>query len=97
MRELGGDTAAFHAAIAGPIEAAKVDYALLVGSEMESLASALEGRVDFAHVADAATAIDRLPGLIGAGDAVLIKGSNAIGLARVVQALTAGAAAGGKE
>jgi len=97
MRELGGDTAAFHAAIAGPIEAARVDYALLVGSEMESLASALEGRVDFAHVADAATAIDRLPGLIGAGDAVLIKGSNAIGLARVVQALTAGAAAGGKE
>ncbi|MBB5686081.1 UDP-N-acetylmuramoyl-tripeptide--D-alanyl-D-alanine ligase [Sphingobium boeckii] len=88
MRELGGDTDAFHAAIAKPIEAAKVDFALLVGREMGALASALEGRVDFAHVPDASTAIDRLPGLIGAGDAILIKGSNAIGLSRVVAALT---------
>jgi len=87
MRELGKDSDRYHAEIAGPLMAANVDFALLVGDEMNPLAKALEGRVDFAHVPDAATALDRLKGLVGAGDAVLIKGSNAIGLARVVASL----------
>ena len=87
MRELGPAEAREHAALAEPIAAANVDYALLVGSEMAPLAEALEGRADFAHVADAATAAERARTLIGPGDAVLIKGSNSIGLARVVDAL----------
>ena len=88
MRELGAEADRYHAEIAGPLMAANVDFALLVGAEMAPLAQALEGRVDFEHVADAATALDRLQRRIAPGDAVLIKGSNAIGLARVVQAMT---------
>jgi UDP-N-acetylmuramoyl-tripeptide--D-alanyl-D-alanine ligase len=90
MRELGSKSAGFHADLLEPLKAANVDYALLVGEEMKALAFALEGKIDFEHVPDAAAALDRLSGLIAPGDAVLIKGSNAIGLARVVEALASG-------
>ncbi|NIJ07882.1 UDP-N-acetylmuramoyl-tripeptide--D-alanyl-D-alanine ligase [Sphingomonas vulcanisoli] len=87
MKELGPAEAEHHAGLAAPIEAAGVDFALLVGSEMAPLAEALEGRVAFAHVADAAAATAEARALIGAGDAVLVKGSNSVGLARLVDAL----------
>ena len=90
MRELGGQSPGFHAALAGPLEAANVEFALLVGPEMKALAFELEGKIDFEHVPDAAAALDRLHQLIAPGDAILIKGSNAIGLARVVDALASG-------
>ena len=89
MRELGADSPGYHAALAEPIVAAGVDFALLVGPEMAALASALEGRVDFVHVADAASARERVVALVRPGDAVLVKGSNGIGLAAVVTALKA--------
>uniref|UniRef100_UPI002670AC69 glutamate ligase domain-containing protein n=1 Tax=Sphingomonas bacterium TaxID=1895847 RepID=UPI002670AC69 len=88
MKELGPAEAEQHAALAQPIEAAGVDFALLVGSEMAPLAEALEGRIAFALVADAAAATDQARALIGAGDAVLVKGSNSVGLARLVDALS---------
>ena len=87
MKELGPSEAREHADLAGPIAAANVDFALLVGSEMAPLAEALEGRIDFAHVPDAATALLRIRPLIASGDAVLVKGSNSVGLARLVDAL----------
>jgi len=59
----------------------------LVGEEMKALAKALEGRIDFVHVPDAAAARDRLLAELAPGDAVLIKGSNGIGLGAVVAAL----------
>jgi len=90
MRELGADSDRFHTEIAGPIEEANVDFALLVGPEMAALATRLEGSVDFAHVPDAATALEALSEMLQPGDAVLIKGSNSIGLARVVDALAGG-------
>ncbi|GAA4764610.1 UDP-N-acetylmuramoylalanyl-D-glutamyl-2,6-diamino pimelate--D-alanyl-D-alanine ligase [Stakelama sediminis] len=87
MRELGSESAAYHAALADPVDEAGVVRAILVGEEMTALANALEGRVDFVHVPDAAAARDRLTAELTPGDAVLIKGSNAIGLASVVSAL----------
>jgi UDP-N-acetylmuramoyl-tripeptide--D-alanyl-D-alanine ligase len=87
MRELGPDEARHHAELAQPITEAGVGLALLVGSEMKPLADALEGRIDLVHVADAAAAKIEAQRLIAPGDAILIKGSNAIGLARVVDAL----------
>ncbi len=90
MRELGEDSDRLHAALAGPVLAANVDYALLVGSGMEPLAKALEGRVDSAHWPDASSAGESLQKLIRPGDAILIKGSNAIGLGRIVTTLTGG-------
>ena len=95
MRELGEKSPLYHAALAQPLVRANVDFALLVGPEMAALANELEGRMDFAHVPDAAAALERLDDLIEAGDAVLIKGSNAIGLARLVEHLGSGAVAAG--
>jgi UDP-N-acetylmuramoyl-tripeptide--D-alanyl-D-alanine ligase len=90
MRELGTGSDAYHAMLADPLLAAAVDFALLVGDEMTPLARALEGRIDFAHVADAVAALAALRDRLKAGDAVLVKGSNAIGLARVVDAVASG-------
>lgn len=87
MKELGKESDAFHAALAGPIEAAGVDFVVLVGPEMTSLVERLEGRVGLAHVADADAATERLRSEMRAGDAVLVKGSNSVGLARLVAAL----------
>jgi UDP-N-acetylmuramoyl-tripeptide--D-alanyl-D-alanine ligase len=87
MRELGARSNEFHAALAEPILAADVDYALLVGDGMAPLADALHGRVEAEHGRDAEWAIARIGQLIRPGDAILVKGSNSIGLARVVTAL----------
>jgi len=87
MRELGEHSAAFHAELSGPIEAAGVESVILVGEAMAPLAEALEGAVDFVHVPDAATALGRLDDMLQAGDAVLIKGSNGVRLGSVVAAL----------
>jgi len=87
MRELGEHSAAFHAELSGPIEAAGVESVILVGEAMAPLAEALEGAVDFVHVPDAATAQGRLDDMLKAGDAVLIKGSNGVRLGTIVAAL----------
>ena len=87
MRELGDDSADYHAGLAEPILAARVEKALLVGESMAPLAAALEGRVDFVHVTDAKAAHAALASIIAPDDVVLIKGSNGVGLARVVAAL----------
>ena len=90
MRELGAQSDAYHAALAEPVLAAGVERVILVGEAMKSLANALEGRVEFVHVPDAAAAGTRLRALLAPGDAVLIKGSNGVGLARVVADLAGG-------
>lgn len=95
MRELGSASADYHAALAEPIEAARVERALLVGEAMAPLAQALEGRVEFVHVPDAAAALSCLRAMLAPGDAVLVKGSNGVGLSRVVAGLVAGL--GGKD
>lgn len=90
MRELGPDSEAFHAGLSEPVMAAGTDYALLVGEEMKTLAKALGPNVKMEHVPDAASALDRLEGRIGPGDAILVKGSNSIGLAALVESLAGG-------
>jgi UDP-N-acetylmuramoyl-tripeptide--D-alanyl-D-alanine ligase len=90
MRELGEGSAAFHTALAEPIAAAGVETGILVGESMKPLATALEGRGDFVHVPDAAAARARLRELLAPGDAVLIKGSNGVGLSAVVAQLRSG-------
>lgn len=91
MRELGDRSEGYHADLVQPILAARVQLAVLVGEAMAPLARALEGRVDFVHVPDAAAALDRVRGSIAPGDAVLVKGSNGVDLARVVAGLASGA------
>lgn len=90
MKELGEQSAAFHAAIADPLRAAAVDIAVLVGHEMAPLAKRLEDSCAIAHLPDGAAALAWLSDNLAAGDAVLIKGSNAVGLGKVVAELTRG-------
>ncbi len=90
MRELGESSGEFHAGLAGPVEAAGVSLAILVGDEMESLAKALGAKVKMAHVPDTATAIELARSEVRPGDAILVKGSNSIGLAALVEALAGG-------
>ncbi|MBU3077774.1 UDP-N-acetylmuramoyl-tripeptide--D-alanyl-D-alanine ligase [Sphingomonas quercus] len=87
MRELGAGSARFHAGLADPIREAGVELALLVGPAMAPLAEALEGVTEFVHVADARAAEDRLRAILAPGDVILVKGSNAVGLGRMVEAL----------
>ena len=90
MLELGAASADYHAALAEPILAARVDTVLLVGEAMGALAERLEGRIDVVHVPDAAAALDRLDTVLAPGDAVLVKGSNGIGLSRLIARLGGG-------
>ena len=90
MRELGEGSADYHAGLADAVIAARVEMAVLVGEAMRPLAAALEGRVDFVHVPDAAEALDRVRALIRPGDTVLVKGSNGVGLSRLVSGLANG-------
>ncbi len=90
MRELGSDGPALHAGLSAAVEAADVGFALLVGTAMAPLAAVLDGKIECVHVPDASTALDLLRQEIRAGDALLIKGSNAVGLSRLVDALTGG-------
>ncbi|MHA6768318.1 UDP-N-acetylmuramoyl-tripeptide--D-alanyl-D-alanine ligase [Sphingobium ummariense] len=87
MRELGSRSAELHAGLAEPIAGAHVDRVLLVGQEMAPLAEVLAGSVPFDHVPDAAAATGLLQSDMRAGDAILVKGSNGIGLSRLVAAL----------
>ncbi len=90
MRELGADADHYHGALAGHLAGANVDLTILVGDEMKILAEALEGNREFAHGPDAAWALATLQSGMRAGDAILIKGSNAVGLGKIVSALTGG-------
>ncbi|MBS0254105.1 MAG: UDP-N-acetylmuramoyl-tripeptide--D-alanyl-D-alanine ligase [Proteobacteria bacterium] len=98
MKELGDFGPGLHAALAEPLLAAKPDFVLLVGPEMAALAaelgkagSAALGAVPpFAHCPDSAAALAALQAFgLRAGDAVLVKGSNSVGLGRLVAALAA--------
>ena len=84
MRELGTDSDGYHAALAEPILAAGVIGGIIVGERAGPLANALESKGDFVHVADAAAALAGLLRMLQPGDAVLVKGSNGVGLSAVV-------------
>jgi len=98
MKELGAQESRYHAELAAPIRAANIDRVILVGSEMEALAlalgksepGALAGRIEVDHVGSSAEAAECLAsdGPQG-GDAILVKGSNSVGLGVLVRALTA--------
>lgn len=90
MRELGDASDTFHVALADQLMAARVAMALLVGEETQPLAFALAGRMEFAHGTDIKTALAWLQGNLRDGDVVLVKGSNSVGLSRIVAALTGG-------
>lgn len=92
MRELGAGSDAAHAALAGAVADAGVERLALVGPEMQALQVA--GAV---HLPDAEAALGWLRQELRAGDAVLVKGSNSVGLGALVTALTAVPAVEGQQ
>jgi UDP-N-acetylmuramoyl-tripeptide--D-alanyl-D-alanine ligase len=87
MRELGVTGANAHAALAPAVRAANIDRLILVGEEMDPLADALGDMLPIDRAADADTAAALLKALVSPRDAVLVKASNSIGLARLVEAM----------
>jgi UDP-N-acetylmuramoyl-tripeptide--D-alanyl-D-alanine ligase len=84
MRELGEQSEELHAGLAPAVVAAAVDRAILIGDEMQPLARSLDGSVEVTRAASVDDAAQALLGLLRPGDAVLVKASNSVGLARLV-------------
>ena len=87
MRELGAYSDALHAGLAPAVLSAHVDRLILIGEEMVPLDDALDGSVAVERVATVAEATDRLRHLVHPGDAVLVKASNSVGLAKLVESM----------
>jgi len=88
MRELGELSAAEHAAVGDLVAAAAVDALVVVGPETAPLAErARAAGVAVTEVPDAASALEAVTGYVAAGDAVLVKGSRAVGLELVATAV----------
>ena len=90
MRELGEHSDALHAGLADAIIDATVDRLILIGEEMRPLAESIVGKVGLDHVADVDEATDALLSMVRPGDAVLVKASNSVGLAKLVDRMVRG-------
>ncbi|MGE4306374.1 MAG: UDP-N-acetylmuramoyl-tripeptide--D-alanyl-D-alanine ligase [Novosphingobium sp.] len=97
MKELGSHGPGYHAALSAPLREAHVDYVILVGEEMTALAeelgksaaSELGKTPPFAHCTNVGEAVDALRAFgLERDDAILVKGSNSVGLASLVTALS---------
>ena len=96
MKELGEHGPAYHVGLIEPLIAAQIDRVILVGDEMGVLADEL-GKAGqtllgkppaFAHCGSARDAQQCLRELgVEGGDAILVKGSNSVGLGTLVTAL----------
>ena len=90
MRELGEHSGALHAALAPAVRDAHVDRLILIGDEMRPLAEEVVGTISFDLVSDVEEATDALIHLVRPGDAVLVKASNSVGLAKLVERMVKG-------
>jgi UDP-N-acetylmuramoyl-tripeptide--D-alanyl-D-alanine ligase len=85
MRELGDHSEALHAGLAPALQEAQVDSVILIGDEMAPLAEALDTAVAQTCVTDVEAATAALLAMVQPGDAVLVKASNSVGLAKLVE------------
>ncbi|MFL6830156.1 MAG: UDP-N-acetylmuramoyl-tripeptide--D-alanyl-D-alanine ligase [Sphingomicrobium sp.] len=93
MRELGPHSAQLHAALAPAVLDAHVDCLILIGDEMRPLAEEVVGKVSLDLADNVDEAGDTLLHMLHAGDAVLVKASNSVGLARLVERVAGGVGA----
>lgn len=92
MRELGSHSDEAHAGLAPHVLDARVDTLILVGEETRPIEQALAGQVHILRADGPDEAADRLLATVRPGDAVLVKASNGVGLARLVERVAGGAA-----
>ena len=90
MRELGAHSDEMHAGLAPAVVEAHVDRLILLGEETGPLELALVGKVNTDRARDVEEAADLLLRALRPGDAVLVKASNSIGLAKLVDAVKGG-------
>lgn len=98
MGELGDKAQAYHEALAEDIVASGAQTIILVGDEMAYTSAQLEKIVsekldqtpEISHVAGSSEALTEVAGTVSDEDILLIKGSNYLGLAKVVSALVSG-------
>jgi UDP-N-acetylmuramoyl-tripeptide--D-alanyl-D-alanine ligase len=89
MLELGPEAQAFHAGLAGPLEAASIDLVFCAGPLMKSLWDALPPTRRGGYAETAAALAPQLAQAVEAGDVVMVKGSNGSKAGQVAQALLA--------
>lgn len=90
MRELGEHSRSLHAGLAPSVRDAHVDRLILIGDEMRPLAEQVVGTVSFDLVESVEEASDVLMQMARPGDAVLVKASNSVGLAKLVERMVKG-------
>jgi UDP-N-acetylmuramoyl-tripeptide--D-alanyl-D-alanine ligase len=89
MKELGPTSADMHTDLATDIEAAGIDLVITSGELMAGLFEALPGVRRAGHCENSAQAADIAVDAVRPGDVILVKGSLASGMARVVEGLLA--------
>jgi UDP-N-acetylmuramoyl-tripeptide--D-alanyl-D-alanine ligase len=87
MREIGETSAAEHAGLLQPVLASGADILLTAGAEMEVLHSSLPGTIQAHHSVKAEGLNEILKNLLGDGDLLLLKGSNASGVGTLAEHL----------
>ena len=92
MRELGEHSDKLHAGLAAAIRDAHVDQLILIGDEMDPLARELGDEFAISRAGSVDEATDALIRMVRPGDAVLVKASNSVGLARLVERVAGGLA-----
>lgn len=87
MRELGEHSAELHAGLAPAVRDAHVDELILIGDEMRPLAEKVIGNISLDLVSSVDEATEALRRIVRPGDAVLVKASNSVGLAKLVESM----------
>ncbi len=87
MLELGDQSRAMHAGLSEVIAESGIDLVFTAGPQMESLYEALPSELRGGHEPDAGSLAASLPGKLGPGDVVMIKGSNGSRMMDVVAAI----------
>ena len=87
MLELGSTSRKLHAALKRPIQKAGVDQLWLVGADMAALAKAVDPAILAGHFNSVADAAKPLAASLGDGDVIMVKASNGLKFASLVEML----------
>ena len=87
MRELGSNSERLHRSLAGPISENGIDLVYTVGEEIAVLGAELGPGVHAGHYADRDAVMPVLAKSLRAGDVIMLKASNGLGFAKLVDML----------
>jgi UDP-N-acetylmuramoyl-tripeptide--D-alanyl-D-alanine ligase len=87
MLELGTEGPVLHASLVKNIDDARVDLIFLAGPAMRALWDVLPASRRGAHAETSAALAPQVVNAVRAGDVVLVKASNGIGMSHIVEAL----------